>query len=118
MTAVFLLVAFIGWFGGYHYGRNPHLATRDPSSKTVEIIHAPKWLFYLCGAPSSSRYLEGTLMMPAVRAQIMGVLLGVTSIVMEVWSPTRIIVLFAFGLSVCLPYMIGYYLYKRYKVKQ
>ena len=118
MTVVFLLVALVGWFGGYHYGKNPHLATVDPSGKAVEIINSPKWLFYLCGAPASSKYPKGVLMIPAVRAQLLGVLLGITVIVEELWNPARELVLLAFGLSVFLAYMITYYLYKCYKVKQ
>jgi len=116
MTAVFLLVALIGWFGGYYYGRNPNLAAGDPSSKVVEIINAPKWLFYLCGAPTSSKYPKGVLIISAVRAQILGIFLGMLAITAEFWNPVREIVLLGFGFAVLLPYMIAHYLNKRYKV--
>jgi hypothetical protein len=113
MTVVILLVALLGWFGGYHYGRNPHVATADSSSKADDVISAPKWLFYLCGAPVSSRYPKGVLIVSAVRAQIMSILLAMLALVIEFGDPVREIVLLGFGLAVFLPYLIIHYLYKR-----
>lgn len=117
MTLVVLITALIAWVGGYQFARNPNLDIKDSFLDSNKIISPPKWLFYLCGAPKSQKYPMGNLIMSAVRAQIMGISLGIFAMMVEFFNPSRSMVLLGFGLTVFLPYVITNYFSKQYEAK-
>ncbi len=51
----FPLLAIFLWFGGYFMTARFMSTTGFTSDNLEKIISPPKWLYYLCGAPSIQR---------------------------------------------------------------
>ena len=106
MWIAFFLVALILWFGGY-WSTTGLIRKESSSVNPVKIISPPKWLYYLCGAPESTKFSVGTMTTVAFRSQIAGIILGICSCII-LWKPSQNSLLFGLAISAALPYVITY----------
>lgn len=117
MIASLLIVALMLWVVGYQYGRNPTANKELASSGLDKIILAPKWLFYLCGAPKLVEYPRGSLTIFSIRSQVMGILLGMLAGTLHFWKLTLNEFVIGVALILLLTNVLTYYFSKRYSVK-
>jgi hypothetical protein len=103
---IFLLFSAILWVAGFLSMKGIITLNTNPIFEMNKVIVPPKWLYYLCGAPKSEKYISGAITVGAMRAQLAGIVMGIFSIIISTWKPT--LENMAIGLSLCflIPYSI------------
>jgi hypothetical protein len=115
MQSLFL-AALILWLAGYFSTKGLVFNKSITSPGQTKLIVPPRWMYYLCGAPKSTKYAVGTMTSVAFRAQMAGVILGIYTCII-LWKPSQSLFLIGLGTSVALPYMITFFVERYYKVK-
>jgi hypothetical protein len=103
---IFLLFSAILWIAGFLSMKGIITLNADSIFKMNQVVVPPKWLYYLCGAPKSGKYISGAITVGAMRAQLAGIVMGIFSIMISIWKPT--LENMSIGLSLCflIPYSI------------
>lgn len=117
MTLSLSLLAIMLWVVGYQYGRNPTPNDELASSGLDKVILAPKWLFYLCGAPRPANLPHMSLTIFSIRAQIAGLLFGIVTLVFHYWASTINVLIIGCGLALLATHIFTYYFSNLYQAK-
>ena len=110
-------MASISWFGGYLSVTGVISSSTNPRGDREKVISPPRLLFYFCGAPKSNKYPEGAMGESAFRAQMMGIGLGIFTIVINIWQLSKPEFIIGFGLSAVLPLLIWAYVSRYYVIR-
>lgn len=95
------------------------MSNRGTLSDDLEkIIAPPKWLYYLCGAPSNKEYPRGTMRVAALSVQLSGIALIIFSTFSSVWRLSRWEYIIGFGIAAIVPYALAAYFSKEYSVSE
>ena len=81
------------------------------------IISPPKWIYFLCGSPTSNMYPKGTMRVVAFSGQILGIALGIYVVWCTLVKPSVIEKEIGFALSTVVTILITYYASKHYVTK-
>ncbi|GEM_PF-5561810 len=112
------ILAIFFWLGGYFITART-MSNRGLLSEDLEkIIAPPKWLYYLCGAPSNKEYPQGTMRVVALRTQIMGIVLMIFSLCHYIWKFSGMEFLVGLGLVILVSFTLPAYIAKKYFVKE
>lgn len=87
------------------------------SDELEKIIAPPKWLYYLCGAPRSKDYPQGTMRVAAFRAQISGITLMIYIIYSNMRKTSAMEDLISLAIGVVIAFMATSYISRNYYVK-
>jgi len=112
------ILAISFWLGGYL------ITARTMSNKGIlsddleKIIAPPRWLYYLCGAPSNKEYPRGTMRVVALRTQITGIALMIFLLFSYIWKFSSIEYFVGLGLVLLVSYTLPAYISKKYFVRE
>ena len=113
MLIIFFAVSLTLWFSGY-FSMKGLIKENTTLAKPIKLIFPPKWLYYLCGAPRSTKYPVGMMTLNAFRAQIAGIIFAVYTCSL-ILIPSKNLFLYGLYASAILPYLIAYLVDKLYK---
>jgi len=112
------ILAISFWLGGYFITART-MSNRGLLSEDLEkIIAPPRWLYYLCGAPSNKEYPQGTMRVVALRTQITGIALMIFLLFSYIWKLSRIEYFAGLGLVLLVSYALPAYIAKKYFVRE
>lgn len=112
------ILAISFWLGGYFITART-MSNRGLLLEDLEkIIAPPKWLYYLCGAPSNKEYPQGTMRVVAFRTQIMGITLMLFSLCDYIWKFSGMEFLVGLGLVILVSFTLPANIAKKYFVKE
>jgi hypothetical protein len=112
-----LILAILLWLGGYFMTARKMSNTEVLSDYFKIIISPPKWIYFLCGSPTSNMYPKGTMRVVAFNGQILGIALGIYVIWCTLVKPSVIEKEIGFALSTVVTIIITYYASKHYVTK-
>jgi hypothetical protein len=113
----FCFLALFFWFGGYFMAVRFMPIPNLTSEELEQTIHPPKWLYYLCGAPTSKCYPKGTMIFVAFRAQIAGVFMTIFLVWSFITKATTSENIVGFGLSMLFTFLLTSYISKHFAVE-
>ena len=112
------ILAISFWLGGYFITART-MSNRGVLSENLEkIIDPPKWLYYMCGAPSNKEYPRGTMRVVALQTQIAGITLMIFLLCSYIWNFSGTEYLVGFGIAILAPYPLTAYIAKKYSVRE
>jgi hypothetical protein len=111
------ILAISFWLGGYFITARIMSKTGVHLDDLEKIIAPPRWLYYLCGAPSNKEYPRGTMLVVAFRTQITGIALMIFLLCSSVWKFSGIEYIIGFALTPVISLTLTSHISKKYFIR-